>query len=95
MKKEFEEFFISWNEINSQVGKDSNKHGSEFEKKCVEIGVPLIFKKLNLEEKNYEIFRNIKWEKKLGEIDILIREKGTKNNFIAIIECKARIFDIG
>jgi len=37
---------------------------------------------------------NIKWEDKNGEIDIVLTEKDSINQVIALAECKCSIYDI-
>lgn len=84
-------YFEKWVSIDSQSGKDSLLRGQIFENKVKEYFLP-IFTTI-LKEENLKFFFNIPWLNVPGEIDIIIMDQ-TKEKVFALVECKARIFDI-
>ena len=84
-------FFIKWVSIDSQSGKDSLLRGQIFENKVQEYFLPF-FTQI-LKEEKLTFFFNISWLNVPGEIDIVIMDQ-TKEKVLALVECKAQIFDI-
>jgi len=84
-------FFEKWLNIDSQIGKDSNKRGLSFEEKCQIDLLPILGQKLQTKE--FLIYKNIAWLDLPGEIDIVITNM-SNDSVIGLAECKARLFDI-
>ena len=84
-------FFEKWLNVDSQIGKDSNKRGLLFEEKCQKDLIPILEEKLKT--KDFVIHNNIGWLGTQGEIDMVITNLSC-DNVIALAECKARLFDI-
>lgn len=91
LSKILQPFFSKWLNVDSQIGKDANIRGISFEERCETI-LPAILS-LKLHTKDFLLYKNISWINCDGEIDFVITDL-LSEKVLALIECKARLFDI-
>lgn len=91
MYKVLGDYVSRWSKVDVNMGYESNARGCSFEDTCFRYASKYVMHKLGIT--TCVAARNLKWMDSAGETDIVLLDD-TQTRVLAIIECKACLFDM-
>lgn len=85
------DYVSRWSKVDVGMGYESNARGCSFEDLCFRYASKYVMHKLGIT--CCVVARNLKWKDAAGETDIVLLDD-TQTRALAIIECKACLFDM-